>query len=150
MGYSHFNGKFANATGTVTLDEAHPENSKLSVTVNTTDIVTGVPKLDEHLKSDSFFNVAKFPTATFVSTKVEPTGKDTANVTGNLTLLGVTKPLTLAVKLNKSGQHPMMHKPWVGFDAATTIKRSDWGLSYGIPMVSDEVKIEVEAEAGAQ
>ncbi len=149
MGYSHFNGKFANATGTVTLDEAHPENSKVNMTVNTSDIVTGVPKLDEHLKGDSFFNVAKFPTATFVSDKVEPTGKDTAKVTGTLTLLGVSKPVTLDVKLNKAGQHPMMHKNWVGFDASTTLKRSDWGLSYGIPMVSDEVKLEIEAEAGA-
>lgn len=149
MGYSHFNGKFANATGTVTLDEAHPENSKLNVTVNTSDIVTGVPKLDEHLKGDQFFNIAKFPTATFVSDKVEPTGKDTAKVTGTLTLLGVSKPVTLDVKLNKAGEHPMMKKNWVGFDASTTLKRSDWGLSYGIPMVSDEVKLEIEAEAGA-
>lgn len=150
MGYSHFSGKFPGITGTLVLDEAKPENSKVNITVNTGDVVTGVDKLNEHLKTDSFFNVAKFPTATFVSTKVEPTGKDTAKVTGNLTLLGVTKPIVLDVKLNKQGDHPMMHKKWVGFDATTTVKRSDFGMSYGVAMVSDDVPVTIEAEAGAQ
>ena len=149
LGYSHFTGKFPGITGTLVLDEAKPENSKVNVTVNTASVLSGVDKLDEHLKSDSFFNVAKFPTATFVSDKVEVTGKDTAKITGTLTLLGVSKPVTLDATLNKMGDHPMMHKKWVGFDATTTIKRSDWGMSYGTPNVGDDVKLEIEAEAGA-
>jgi polyisoprenoid-binding protein YceI len=149
MGFSHFTGKFSNITGTLTLDEENPANSKVDVSINTADFVTGVPKLDEHMKTKDFLDTAKFPNATFVSDKVEVTGKDTAKVTGTLTLLGVSKPVTLDVKLNKQGEHPMMHKNWAGFDASTTLKRSDWGMSFGVPNVSDEVKIEIEAEAGA-
>ncbi len=147
LGFSNPSGKFAKVEGTVTLDEAKPANSKLNVTISTASIVTGIEKFDEHLKSKDFFNAEKFPVATFVSDKVEVTGKDTAKVHGNLTLLGVTKSEVLDVKLNKIGENPMSKKKTAGFSATTTIKRSEFGMGYGIPNVSDDVKIAIEAEA---
>lgn len=147
LGFSSQPGKFTMVEGSVTLDEAKPENSKVNVTINTSQMVTGVPKLDEHLRNKDFFNIKKFPTATFVSDKVEVTGKDSARVYGTLTLLGVAKPVILDVKLNKTGMHPISNKQSAGFSATTTIKRSDFGMNYGLPAVGDEVKIDIGAEA---
>lgn len=147
FGFSNPDGKFASASGTLVLDRDHPENSKVQVSIDTNGLVTGLPTFDEHIKSDKFLNVAQFPTATFVSDKVELTGKDTALVTGNLTLLGVTKPVVLDVKLNQIGMNPINSKQTAGFSATTIIKRSDWGMTTYVPNVSDEVKISIEAEA---
>ena len=147
FGFSNPNGKITDTTGTITLDEANPANSKVAVDISPANLVSGVPKLDEHMKSKDFFNVVEFPKAKFVSTKVELTGKDTAKVTGDLTLLGVTKPVVLDVKLNKLGEHPMTKKKTVGFSAATTIKRSEFGMGAYVPNVSDDVKIAIETEA---
>lgn len=147
FGFSNPDGKFASATGTLVLDRENPVNSKVEVTIATNGLVTGLPTFDEHIKSDKFLNVAQFPTATFVSDKVELTGKDTARVTGNLTLLGVTKPVVLEVKLNQIGINPINSKQTAGFSATTTIKRSDWGMTTYVPNISDEVKISIEAEA---
>lgn len=146
-GHSSPHGIFSNIEGTLTLDEAAPENSKLDVTVPVTMVATGIAKFDEHLKSKDLFNVAQFPDAKFVSTKVEKTGDKTAKVTGDLTLLGVTKPVTLDVTLNQIAPNPMNKKQTAGFSATGIIKRSDFGMNYAIPNVSDEVKIQIEAEA---
>ncbi len=147
FGFSNPSGKFAKTEGVLTLDEAKPANSKVEVTISTASIVTGIDKFDEHLKSDDFFKVVKFPEAKFVSQKVDLKGRDAAKVTGNLTLLGVTKPITLDVKLNKIGENPINKKKTAGFSASTTIKRSDFGINYALPGVSDEVKIDIESEA---
>ena len=147
MGFSVPHGIFSQIEGTLVLDEAAPANSTVNVTVNTANIVTGLSKFDDHLKSKDFFNVSEHPTATFVSKKVEVTGDKTAKVTGDLTLVGVTKPVTLDVTLNKKGENPMSKKQAVGFSATGTIKRSDFGINYGIPNVADDVKIQIEAEA---
>ncbi len=147
FGFSNPDGKFASATGTVTLDQANPANSKVEVSIATAGIVTGIPKFDEHLKSADFFNVEKFPAATFVSDKVELTGENTAKVHGTLTLLGVAKPLVLDVKLNRIGENPMSKNPTVGFSATTVIKRSEFGMNYAVPNVSDDVQVSIEAEA---
>lgn len=147
FGYSIQSGKFAMVEGSLTLDDTKPQNSKVNVTINTKDIVTGVPKLDEHLKNKDFFNVEKYPTATFVSDKVEVTGKDKGKVHGTLTLLGVSKPVTLDVTFNKNAIHPISNKKTVGFSATTTIKRSDFGMKYGVPGVADDVKIDIGSEA---
>ena len=146
FGFSKPNGKFNAPEGSVTLDQAKPENSKVTVTFKTDNLTTGVPKLDEHLKTKDFFDVAQFPTATFTSDKVEVTGKDTALVHGNLTLHGVTKPITLNVHLNKVAEN-MMKKPTAGFSATATIKRSDFGISAYIPNLGDEVALNIQAEA---
>ena len=147
FGYSHPTGKFMNAKGSVTLDDAHPANSSVEVSFAIDGVNTGVPALDEHLKSADFFDAAQFPTASFKSTRVEPTGPDTAKVTGDLTIHGVTKPVVLNVKLNKEAVNPMSNKKAVGFTATATINRSDFGMNKYVPMVSDQVDLYIEAEA---
>jgi polyisoprenoid-binding protein YceI len=152
LGFSYPDGKFATVAGTLTLDEKAPENSKVEATITTASIITGGEKFDAHLKSADFFNTEKFPTATFISTSVTRGGetKGSAKVVGNLTLLGITKPVTLDVKLNKIGEHPMSKKKTVGFSATTTIKRSEFGMVYGIPAVADDVSLTIETEASVQ
>ncbi len=150
FGFSNPSGKFATVTGTVTLDEAAPDKSSVNVTVNTGSVVTGIDLFNEHLRADKFFNSEKFPTATFVSSKVEPTGKDTAKVTGDLTLVGVTKPVTLDVTLNKIGENPINKLKTAGFTATGVVKRSEFGMTYALPGVSDDVQITIDAEANIQ
>jgi polyisoprenoid-binding protein YceI len=147
FGKSAPHGIFSNIEGTLTLDEAAPEKSAFDVKIPTGMIATGIAKFDEHLKSPDFFNVEKFPEATFKSTKVEKTGDKTAKVTGDLTLVGVTKPVVLDVTFNDKGPNPMNNKETVGFSATTTIKRSDFGIKYALPHVSDDVPLIIEAEA---
>ncbi len=149
FGFSHPTGKFMNAVGTVTLDEATPANSSVEVSFAIDGVNTGVAALDTHLKSADFFDAAKFPTATFKSTKVEPTSATTAKVTGDLTLHGVTKPVTLDVTLNQKGPN-MMKKITAGFTAKGTINRSDFGISTYVPAVSDQIDLYIEAEANAK
>lgn len=146
FGFSNPSGKWM-AEGTLLLDEANPQQSKLNVTIHTGDIVTGIPKLDEHLKGDQFFDVAKFPTATFVSDKIVMTGKDKAEVHGVLTVHGISKPVTLNVVMNKLAMSPLNNKKTAGFSATAQLKRSDFGINAYLPGLGDEVKIEAEAEA---
>lgn len=148
FGLSKPTGKFPLITGTLVLDEAAPANSQVDISIDTTKLSTGDAKFDEHLKSKDFFDVATYPTATFKSTKVTTTGDKTATVEGDLTLHGVTKKVTLDVTLNKVGEHPMTKKKAAGFSATATIKRSDFGITYAIPGVADEVKLDIQAEAG--
>ena len=147
FGFSTPSGKFGDIGGTVVLDEAKPDASTVEFTIKTTSIVTGIPLFDEHLRSEKFFNSEKFTTATFKSTKVVVTGEKTAKVTGDFTLLGVTKPITLDVTLNKIGTSMAHPVKTAGFSATTTIKRSEFGMGFGTPGVSDEVPITIEAEA---
>jgi polyisoprenoid-binding protein YceI len=147
FGFSNPSGKFTSVQGTLVLDEAKPEASKVNVTIPLANVLTGVKELDEHLKTEAFFDVAKFPLATFVSDKVDVIDKNNANVHGNLTLHGVTKPVVLEVKLNKIGINPIVSKKTAGFSATITIKRSDFGINYALPGVSDDVKISIESEA---
>lgn len=146
FGFSYPSGKWS-AEGDLVLDEAKPKNSKVDVTIKTATVDTGIPKLDEHLRSKEFFDVEQFPTATFVSDKVTVTGKDKAKVHGLLTMHGVSKPVTLNVKLNKVGINPKSNKKTAGFTASTSIKRSDFGMTTYAPAIGDEVKIDIEAEA---
>ena len=150
FGFSNPSGKFATVTGTVTLDEAKPDASMVEVTVKTGSVVTGIDLFNEHLTSEKFFDSAKFPAATFRSTKVEVTGKDTATVTGDLTLLGISKPAVLNVKLNKIGENPISKLKTAGFSATGVVKRSEYGMNYALPNVSDDVQITIEAEANIQ
>jgi polyisoprenoid-binding protein YceI len=141
-GLSRLNGKFMNAVGTVVLDEAAPATSKIDVSFAIDGVNTGVPALDTHLKTPDFFDAVQFPTATFKSTKVEVTGAKTAKVTGDLTMHGVTKPVTLDVTLNKITDD----KKKAGFSAKGTIKRSEFGISRFVPAVSDEIDLEISSE----
>ncbi len=149
FGFSKPSGKFMNVEGTVTLDEKTPADSKVSVSIPVGMINTGVAKLDEHLKGKDFFDVEQFPTATFVSDKVEVKDATSATVTGLLTLHGVSKPVTLDVKLNKIAEN-MMKKQTAGFTASTTLKRSDFGITNYLPNLGDDVRIEIESEANKE
>jgi polyisoprenoid-binding protein YceI len=146
FGFSNPSGKWM-ANGTLNLDEKNPQNSTVNVTIQVADIITGIPKLDEHLKSKAFFDVQQYPTATFVSKKVTVKGKDMATVEGMLTLHGIAKPVTLEVKLNKLGTNPINEKAGAGFSATTQINRSDFGISTLSPGLGDEVKLDIEVEA---
>jgi len=149
MGFSEYSGQFTKPTGTLVLDPADPSKDKVEVVFPIDQLQTTVGALDAHLKKPEFFDAAKFPEGKFVSTKVTVTGK-TATIAGDLTLKGVTKPVILSVHFVGAGTMmamPQMPNPKlnVGFKATTTIKRSDFGISYGIPLVSDEVKLTINA-----
>jgi polyisoprenoid-binding protein YceI len=146
FGFSDLSGKWL-ASGHIELDEKAPQNSKVNVSIALADLVTGIPKLDKHLKSADFFNVAAFSTATFVSDKVEMLTPNTAKIYGVLSLHNISKPIVLEAKLNKFGIHPMTHKKTAGFTATTQLKRSDFGVGLYAPNVGDEVKIEIQLEA---
>ena len=147
FGFSNPSGKFAKSSGTLVLDEKAPEKSVVDITIDTTSLVTGIEKFDEHLKSPDFLDAKKFPTAHFKSRSVVLTGKDTADVTGDLTLHGITKSVVLKTKLNKIGENSMSHKHVAGFSATTTLNRSDFGIKTGIPAVSDAIILTLEVEA---
>ena len=149
MGLSTFYGRLGKVSGTINFDQAEPQNGSLNVQIDTTAIDTHVPELDSSLPK-SIFQSDKYPTATFVSTAVTKSGDNTGTVTGNLSLAGVTKPVTLDVTFNGgrgSGQPLLPYR--IGFDATATIKRSDFGLTHVIwsGFVSDDVHLLIEAEA---
>jgi polyisoprenoid-binding protein YceI len=146
MGFSNNMGVIAMPTGTLTLDPKAPTAAMVSVDIPVANLKTGVPALDEHLMKADFFDAAKFPTAKFVSTavKVEGTG---ATITGNLTIKGITKPVTLDAEFYGAGKAPAMAggKENVGFVATGSIKRSDFGMGYGVPMVGDAIELKIIA-----
>lgn len=147
FGYSKVSGKFIDVDGSITFDEKAPKNSKVEATINMNSIVTGLPKFDEHLKSKDFFDVKTYPTAKFVSKKVEITKGNNAIVYGDFTMLGKTKELILSVTFNKSAPNPMNKKPTIGFSAIASINRSEFGMSYALPNIADNVYLNIEAEA---
>jgi polyisoprenoid-binding protein YceI len=146
FGFSNPSGKWM-AQGTLVLDERQPNNSHVNVTINVADITTGIPALDKHLQGPLFFYVEKFPTATFVSNKVVVTRKNTAKITGLLTIRGVTKPLILDATLNKMGINPINNLETAGFSATTSLKRSDFGINTLLPDLGDNVQLQIEVEA---
>ena len=145
FGFSHPSGKFMNADGSVTLDQANPAKSSVEVSFAIAGVATGVPALDKEFQEANWFDAAKYPNATFKSTKVAVTGKTTADVTGDLTIHGVTKPVTLHVTLNNLGKE--MGKDTAGFTATGAINRSDFGIGAYVPAVSDKIDLYIEAEA---
>lgn len=146
LGLSTQTQQLRTVKGELLLDAADLTQSSVSVTIDMNSIDTGVEKFDAHLKSPDFFDTAQFPEATFKSTAVKSAGEGKLSVTGDLTLHGVTKPVVLDVVVNKIGEHPMAKKPAAGFNATTTVKRSDFGLGGYVPAVGDEVKISIASE----
>lgn len=152
LGFSDYTGIFGDVTGTLVLDPANPAASKVDVTIPVAKVTTASKGLTGHLlragkgdKKPDFFG-AKPAAARFVSTNVVlGEGGDEAQVTGNFTLNGVTKPVTLDVEFHGAGASPMSKTETVGFEAEATIKRSDFGIGFGVPMVSDEVELEIHA-----
>lgn len=146
LGFSETVGDFTDYDGWFIFNEQEPAKSMVDVTLKPAGIHTVSPKLDEHLQSADFFNTAKYPTIHFVSKSIKVTGAKTGEITGDLTILGVTKPVTLNVTFNKADFFPMTGNYVAGFSAKTTIKRSDFGMNYSIPMVGDEVRVEIYTE----
>jgi len=137
------------ASGTIEYDATDPANSSVTVSIPLSSIASGVPELDTHLRAADILDAERFPTIEFRSTKVEKTGADSLSVTGDLTLHGVTKSATLAVTLLKAGEHPFKKVPALGFDATTTIRRSEFGVDKAIPAVSDALEVRIAVEAAA-
>jgi polyisoprenoid-binding protein YceI len=150
FGYSHPSANFGQASGTLVYDADDVSKSNVEVTLPLSGLDTFVPKLDEHLKSADFFDAAKYPTITFKSNMVHDMGGGKLMIMGDLTVHGVTKPVTLDATLNNAGPHPMTKAPTVGFDATTTIKRSEFGVGGYVPMVGDEIAIRITTEASAK
>jgi polyisoprenoid-binding protein YceI len=147
FGLSNITGRFDKVEGTFDFDAADPTVSRISVKIPIDTVSMGVPKLDTHLASPDFFDAAQFPHATFTSTSVTAAGAGKLKVAGDLTLHGVTRPVVLDVTVNYVGPHPMNKAPVAGFDATTTIKRSEFGIDGMIPGVPDEVSIRITMEA---
>ena len=152
LGVSTMRGAFRKSSGKFTLDQAGKTGS-VELTVETASIDTGDSdkggrprSRDEHLRTADFFNVAEFPRMTFKSTTVKFAGEQPAEVTGNLTLLGVTRPLTLKIERWICKDNPMSKKPMCGGNASASLKRSDFGMKYGIPAIGDELKLFFEFE----
>ena len=147
LAFSKAVGRFNTVAGELSFDKDAAEKSALSVTIDTASVDTNHAKRDEHLKSPDFFNVKEFPKLTFKSTKIEKTGDKTGKLHGDLTLLGVTKPVVLDVTFNKDGVSAASKLDTVGFSARGTIKRSEFGMKYGVPNIGDEIQIIIESEA---
>ena len=146
FGYSNPTADLGLGEGTLVFDEQDPAKSSVDVTLPMSRLDTHVKDLDEHLKQADFFDAAKYPVVTFKSTRVVPVDATHFKVDGNLTVHGVTKPVTLDATLNKVGPNPMGKTQSIGFDATATLKRSDFGVGAYVPMVSDEVKIRITTE----
>ncbi|RLQ87508.1 YceI family protein [Notoacmeibacter ruber] len=149
LGYSETTGMFSGFEGEIMFDEESPENSSVSVEIPASSLLTGWEERAEHLKGEDFFGAEANPAITFESTSIETTGDNTANITGDLTLNGVTKPVTLETTLNNSGDYPMGGGKALGFNATTTINRSEWDMGKFAPNVSDEVDLRISVEAKA-
>lgn len=147
LGYSTTWGLFSGFSGEIMFDQDAPENSNVSVSMPLSSMMTGWEARFDHFMSKDFFAAAGDEQVTFTSTSIKVTGENTANITGDLTLNGVTKSVVLDAKLNQVGDHPMAGKPWAGFDATTTLVRSDFGLGKFAPFVSDEVPLKISIEA---
>jgi polyisoprenoid-binding protein YceI len=146
LGYSLQRGRFNKATGQIALDTAAKKGS-VQLTIDVASLDMGLADWDKHMLSEDFFNVAKYPTITFQSDKLTFEGDKLVGADGNLTLLGVTRPVKLTVTGFNLGNHPMTKKAMGGANISTTIKRSDFGMAKMVPAVGDEVKIVVPVEA---
>ena len=147
FGFSNPIAHFGQVDGSITYDAKNVGTSKVEVTIPLAGLNANVEKFNEHLRSADFFDAEKYPTITFKSTKVEAAGDKKLRVFGELTIKGVTKPVVLDTTINKIGDHPMAKRAAAGFDATTTIKRSDFGVDKYAPNVSDNVTLRITTEA---
>jgi len=152
--YSHFGystqlSSFKNTSGKVVFD-AEAKTGSVDITIDMKSVNTGFEDFNGHIQGEDFLDTAKYPTATFKSTKVVFEGDKPKSIEGNLTIKGVTKPVTLTVTSFQAMPHPMMKKPALGANAFTTIKRSEFNAGKYAPYVGDEVRIDIAIEAMAQ
>ena len=148
-GYSTSFGMFSGFEGGIMFDAENPEDSSVSVSMPVMSMFTGWEARFAHFMSDAFFDASEAELVTFTSTSIEVLSEDTATITGDLTLNGITKSVDLAAKLNLTGINNRREVAWAGFDATTTLLRSDFGLGLAAPSVSDEVEVMISIEAGA-
>jgi polyisoprenoid-binding protein YceI len=146
LGFSTQRGRFDKTSGKLTLDLAAKRGS-IDVVIDANSINTGLEELHQHLKGEDFFDTAQYPTLSFTSKSLKFNGDQLVGADGELTLHGVTKPVSLTIDAFKCAPHPMNKKPMCGANAVTTIKRSEFGMSKYVPAVSDEVKIAIQIEA---
>ena len=147
LGYSSTTGVYSGFDGTIMFDDADAANSSVEVAFPADSLFTGWAERTAHILSPDFFNAEANPTISFKSTGIEVTGENTGIITGDLTLNGVTKSVALDATMNQMGEHPMAKMPWAGFDATTTVLRSDFNVGNFAPFVGDEVTIEISIEA---
>ncbi|MEM8664547.1 MAG: YceI family protein [Pseudomonadota bacterium] len=149
IGYGNTWGMFLKGSGSFMFDEDAKTLSDLTVEIDTGSVFSNHEKRDEHLRNADFLHVEEFPVATFVMTEATPTSDTTGTITGDLTLIGQTHPVTLDVTLNKVGPYPWGDNYAVGITATTTIKRSEWGMNYAVEngLVGDEIPLTIELEA---
>jgi len=145
--YSNLSGRLNEASGTLEFDPAKPGNSSISIELPLSSLSTGVPGLDEHMKSADFFDAEKFPTASFKSTKVSVKDATHFDLIGDLTIKGVTKPATFAVTVNHLGENPRRKTPMAGFEATATIKRAEWGVDNMLGVTGEDIHLRVNMEA---
>jgi polyisoprenoid-binding protein YceI len=146
LGFSTMRGKFDKQSGSLDYDHASKKAS-VTIEIDAASIDTGHDKRDQHLISPDFLNAVEHPTITFKSTKASWNGDKLASVIGNLTILGVSKPVTLQVNSINCGEHPFSKKQVCGFDATGSIKRSDFGVNYGLPAIGEVLDLQIELEA---
>ncbi|HTN41172.1 MAG TPA: YceI family protein [Asticcacaulis sp.] len=146
FGLSHPSGKIMGATGTLTLDRDDLSKSVVDISLDMQTLTTALPDFDTLLKGDKYFDIARFPAATFKSTKVELTGENTANVTGDLTIHGITQSAVLAVTFNKKAFNPAVFKTGYGFSATAHLSRKAFGLGNYEPIVGDDIGLIIDAE----
>jgi polyisoprenoid-binding protein YceI len=150
--FTMLGGRFQDFSGTIKVDRAKPESSSVEFTVQAASISTSDAKRDEHLKSPEFFDVANHPTITFKSTAVKPDGNNAYQVTGDFTMRGVTKSITIPVTFLGEGKDPWGNEK-MGFETSTTLNRKDYGITWnktldqGSVLIGDEVKVQVSVEA---
>lgn len=149
FGYSTQQSSFKNTTGKIVFD-AEAKTASVDITIDAKSVNTGFEVFDGHIQGEDFLDTAKFPTATFKSTKVVFEADKPKTIEGQLTIKGVTKPATLTVTSFQSMPHPMMKKPAIGANAFTVIKRSEFNTGKYVPYVGDEVRIDIALEAVAQ
>lgn len=147
LGFSTTYGMFSGFEGEIMFDQENPAASSVSVSMPVKSMFTGWEKRDDHFMSADFFDASDDEMVSFVSTGINVTGDTTAQITGDLTINGVTKSVVLDATMNQSGEHPMAKKPWAGFDATTTLLRSEFGVGNFAPFVSDEVEVAISIEA---
>lgn len=148
LGFSNSIGKFLGYSGTIHFDRTDPAKSNVDVVIKSDSLEINDDAWNKHLKNADFLDVEKFPEITFKSTGIAVTGEKTADITGDLTIKGVTKPVVLKTTFNNAGPHPMNPaESRAGFSATTSFKRSDFGINYGIPAVGDDVEVRIEVES---
>jgi polyisoprenoid-binding protein YceI len=146
LGLSHPQLRFASLDAMLDLDTSDMRNSRVDVSIDAASLDTAVPQLDEDLRGEAFFDIANYPEITFTSTAYEPLRPDAGKLTGNLTVKGVTRPVTLNVQINEAADNPMSRDPTIGISATGTLSRSDFGLAAMVPMIGDEVSVEIQME----